>query len=1165
MAFKPTFEQEQAINQKGSILVSAAAGSGKTAVLVERVVKMLTDEKQPVSADKLLVVTFTNAAAAELRLRIDKRLNEEFQKHPDDQLLRRQKMLIHNAKFCTIDSFCINFIRENFEVTGVNPSFKIADRATLLSIERSVMSTLINEQFDNQNADFLALLGFLGEDYDDSKLQSKIYQIARFSRILPFPKLWFENIIENYRKHATQKSEDWFKRQLEFAKDIAIDASLKFKGALSLLESNSSAYSKYSGNYVYFCEISGRIREMCENVNWDAVFSLLQNITPPKCKSLSAEEKDSSVTASIKLRDEGKKLLSKLGSIIYATKSAISQEILQMLPHIEKLFSLTESFEDRINSALIEKNLMTFSLAEQTAFKVLAKIDEGRIVKSDIADEYISLYDAILVDEYQDTNSLQDTLFNILSDGGKKLFCVGDIKQSIYRFRGSNPLHFLNKKNEYKSLEKRDNDDGLRIDLGCNFRSRPEICKDINDIFSKIVCKDNSGFDYDDMEKLIPMAEFPDSDENKTEYHFIDFGAVNENSNNAFENKLEAEAEIIADLVEQTVNKNPFLRCENGPRKAEFSDITILVRSMQSKGNAYIKALKDRGIPVSVAASDVIGTDEVNTLLSLLKIINNPSDDVALLTVMTSPIFAFTMNELAKIRLNHKHGNLISSVTATASNGNDKAKNFLNLISRLRYNSIIMPVAQLIDEIFDSTDLLNIMSSRSDGDARRLNLLGILNFASSFEQDSRRGLGAFINYFSDIENKDFKLASTGSTNSVTVMSIHKSKGLQFPVCILANASSQFNLTDLRDRSVVSEIDGFSTVYYLDGVKCDNMILRNLMQNEEKKSLLAEELRILYVALTRAEEKLMVVSSYNDLRNEIETKLDDIKLTHSTDRVDYSLFRKNSSYADWILESLLIDGRADELLLKEQSENIVVHTEPPVKTLCEKDEDIELNCNVIEELKKDFNFVYPYEHLLPLEAKASVTDIVHKADQDTFRFSSRPSFLQTGKLSSAEKGTAVHKAMQYLDFNSCKISIEDELGRLYENLYLTEQELNIIDREGIINFVNSPLCDRILSSAFVKREMKFITEFPATELNCSLDSRFSDEMIVVQGAVDLVFEENGELIIVDFKTDRNKDELELKSAYSEQLEIYAKACSKILNKPTKELIIYSFSLNKQIKI
>ena len=1165
MAFKPTFEQEQAINQKGSILVSAAAGSGKTAVLVERVVKMLTDVKKPVSADKLLVVTFTNAAAAELRLRIDKRLNEEFQMHPDDQLLRRQKMLIHNAKFCTIDSFCINFIRENFEITGVNPSFKITDRATLLSIERTSMSALINEQFDNQDADFLALLGFFGEDYDDSKLQSKIYQIARFSRILPFPKLWFDNIVESYRKHSRGKSENWFKRQLEFAKDIAVDAGLKFERALLLLKTNSSAYSKYAENYTFFGEISSRIKEMCEQGDWDTVFSILQHIAPPKCKNLSSEEKDNNVVASIKLRDEGKKLLTKLGSIIYATKSSISQEISLMLPHIEKLFSLTESFEDRVNSALIEKNLMTFSLAEQTAFKVLAKIEDGKIVKSDTADEYISLYDAILVDEYQDTNSLQDTLFNILSDGGKNLFCVGDIRQSIYRFRGSNPLHFLNKKNEYKPLEKRNETDGLRIDLGCNFRSRPEICKDINDIFSKIVCKENSGFDYDDKEKLIPMAEFPDNEENKTEYHFIDFSAVSENSSNEFDNKLEAEAEIVADLVEQTVAKNPFLRSENGLRRAEFADITILVRSMQSKGNAYIKALKDRGIPVSVAASDVIGTDEVNTLLSILKIINNPSDDIALLTVMTSPIFAFTMNELAKMRMSHKHGNLISAVTASASNGNEKAKNFLNLISRLRYNSIIMSVGQLIDEIFDTTDLLNIMSSMPDGEVRRLNLLGILNFANSFDQDSRRGLSAFINYFSDIENKDFKLASSGSTNSVTVMSIHKSKGLQFPVCILANASSQFNLTDLRDRSIVSEADGFSTVYYLDGVKRDNMILRNLMQNEEKKSLLAEELRILYVALTRAEEKLMVVSSYNDLIGEIKTKLDDISLTHSIDRFDYSLFRKNSSYADWILESLLIDGRADELFSKEKSENIFIHTDITNKASCETHEDIEIDNSVTEQLKKGFDFVYPYEHLLSLEAKASVTDIVHKADQDAFRFSGRPSFLQTGKLSSAQKGTAVHKAMQYIDFEASKINIEDELNRLYENLYLTEQELNIIDRESIISFVSSSLCERILASCFVKREMKFITEFPATELDSGLDSRFSDEMIVVQGAVDLVFEENGGLIIVDFKTDRNKNESELKDAYSEQLEIYAKACSKILNKPTKELIIYSFSLNKEIKI
>lgn len=1166
MAFNPTPEQRLAIDADGSIIVSAAAGSGKTAVLVERVIRMLTDEASPVMADKLLIVTFTNAAAAELSLRIEKRLEQELAANPDSLLLQKQQILISNAKICTIDSFCIDFIRENFEKIGISPSFKIADTATLNALQSKTLSETVNAYFEADDSDFLNLLNFLGDDYDDSTLRKTVLSVFEFSRHMPFPKLWFNSILQEYKLHSASMSDEWFNRAAHYAKDFAKDALNEITSALKLLELYEEPYEKYSANFLCFEELANKLINLIESNSWNEIYAVLSQTKAPALKRLSSELKTKEVLAAIDLRDCAKSSIDKISKIFYATKEEIIEEIGYIYTYVCKIVEVVNNFEVKLYNSLKENDLITFYIAEQAALSLLAKEENGKIVPSDDILSFSEKFDAVLVDEYQDTNTLQDTLFNILSENGKKLFCVGDVKQCIYKFRGSNPLNFLAKKQAAKKEKGLTDGSALRIDLGCNFRSRSEVCNFINSVFEKLIYTETSDFEYDDSEKLVPEAEYPQSDELKVENHFIDFNEIQNNSEGLFEDKLQAEAYIIAQKIEEIVNKEPFIKDKDGLRKATYSDIAILVRSIKGKEEAYINALKERGIPASISASDLMESDEVNTLISLLKVISNPSEDIAVLTLLTSPVFSFTMNELAKIRAEHKYGSFYASVLTSAKNGNKKCADFVNMIATLRRRCVVLPLGVFIDEIFEQTNMLNIFSSRQNGDVKRQNLLCVQSIALEFDEGKNKDVHSFLNYFASLENKDFSLSGNGS-DGVKLMSVHKSKGLQFPICILANTANKFNEQDLKDIVIISEENGIAFSYYNAlGVKTDNNILRTLMKLDEKKSLLAEELRLFYVALTRTEEMLLTFSTFDSVDDELNRLKEQLAISNSVNRVELSLFRKNNTYADWLIETLLLDNKFEDCINDYHS--IKIHKSVAVVDESEKQVNVEENIPYSESAKRlseTYSYQYPFADLAELQAKASVTDAAHKADEKEYRFVTRPAFMHSKGLSSAERGTAMHKVMQMADYEKCKTDFSGQVDLLHENLVLSDAEYEALDFELFKTFFESKLCSRVISSKDVRREMKFLTELPAGDLLDGISDSCKDELIVVQGAIDLLFVENGEIVIVDFKSDRNKNEAELIEAYKKQLEIYAMACSKILNMNVKELIIYSYSLGREIKI
>ena len=1165
MAFEPTKEQELAINEGGSIIVSAAAGSGKTAVLVERVARILTDKKHPVPANKLLIVTFTNAAAAELRYRIEKRLNSEFEQNPSDGYLQKQKLLISDAKICTIDSFCIDFIRENFELTGLEPSFKIADKATLNSLYNFALSAVFNEHFDAKDDEFLKLLEAFGEKRDDECLRNCVEKMYEYSQHIPFPENWLDGIVKAYEAHASGDTTKWCSEAIEVAETLAVDAVLELREANALLSTSAMAYEKYAENYDYLLSFAEELIDVCKTGKWNDVYNYLKSIDPPKCKNLSNDDKTDTVKASIKLRDSGKTKLSSAANLVYCLEEDANIEFSKMLPFVKKLIELVKEYGSKISEKLNEKGLITFLTAEQTALSLLAEVKDGEIVRGKYADYFSDLFEAVLVDEYQDTNTLQDTLFYHLSDSGKKLFCVGDMKQCIYKFRGANPTNFLNKKEAAVLPENRNSEDTLRIDLGCNFRSRKEVCEWINSIFKKILYKDNSGFDYDDREKLVSRADYPDNTEKKIESHYVDFESVEIDTE--YEGRRYAEAQAVADTIKDIMSRPDFLKNEDGThlRKTEYKDITILLRSLSDKGVIYANALKENGIPVSLEDTEGLYSDEVNTLISFLKIVNNPSDDIALLTVMTSPIFGITMDELADVRADHSFGSYYSAVMAAYKRKNAKIVSFINRLSGIRRKATMSSIASLIADIFEDTGLLNMVSISERGDLKRLNLLHVQSIALEFEKEGRRSLSDFIKYFESLSNKEFSVNSD-SGNAVKIMTIHASKGLQFPICILANCSNQFNETDLNAQYIINEPHGLSfKLHDQNGKAADKNILMTLMHHEERKELLAEELRLFYVALTRAEEMLITFTVYKNLTKEAENKITLLERAEAKGYVPYSVFRRSKSYADWILESHLIDGKKDVFLNGVSDESVFVHKSVlKPKTEETKREKAVADQALVNRLKDEYAYLYPYRDIIGLQAKSSVTDIVHKADSKEYLFTSRPAFMHEKGLTSAERGTAMHKVVQHFDFSATN-DIDTELDRLYEYTYISESEYDSVDKELLKSFFSSDLFKRISNAESVKREMRFLTEFPATELDNTLESRFNDENVVVQGAVDLLFVEDGEIVILDFKTDRTKNESELVTAYKQQLEIYAKACSKLLKLPVKELYIYSFALKKEIRL
>lgn len=1152
MAFNPTPWQDKAIHAKGNTLVSAAAGSGKTAVLVERVIEKLTDRENPVSADRLLIVTYTNAAALELRTRIEQRFEQVYSEDRDNVFLAKQKQMLGSASICTIDSFCIDLVRENFQKAGVSPDFKISDGTSLREVDERVADRIIGDLFAASDPAFYTLLDIIGTEYDEKNLRNTVLDLYNFSRQLPDPDAWFRSISAPYQGgFFTSSAAEWCFR---FAESHALEIS-KFLAAIKEWMDEESALEAHLRDRFALAEPAVRaLLAAVKEKDWDGVFSAANEL---KDNGFPAAGRVKSVYKNLAGAAWGEmtKNAGDLAKLFYDTKEHIEEQFRYLAAPFALLSDILLRFETELLKEYLRRNTLTFHNTEHLAYALL-KADDG---------ELLDRFEEVMVDEYQDVNDLQDAIFSLLS-GGERLFAVGDVKQSIYGFRGANPKNFLTKSRNAVEYGTAKPGQIQRLILAENFRSHPDVCHAVNFFFSLLMTGSQDGLVYNEKEALAPAAKYPDAPLDRVCFDLIDYKAN-------VDRLRAAEGKHIAEKIREIMAMPPCIRVdETTLRKAEYSDFAILLRTVDGKTAELAAALRKEGIPVNLRTGEYASSLEIETFTALLKIIDNPDSDIDLLTVLASPIFGFTDEELAKLRIGNREGTLYSVMIA-AGQENAHADLFLRRIAQYRRLAVVLPLPTLISRLLYLTDYLNTVSAMEGGEKRRSNLLLLTTLAESYTADHDGDIKGFVRYVQKQSDSGLRPGlSVG--NTVRIMTIHSSKGLQFPVCFLAGVSTQFNTNDLSGSIVYSATGGVG-IRYLDeaAAKKRTTPIREIICEEMRLRGKEEEQRLLYVALTRAQDQLIVTYTVKNLDKLLASQNE--LLTLFDGRVDRACKHADCS-GKWLLTAAL--RHPDGKMLRETGGNLIpVDTDKHIRitvtdgALSEtpavepEKEEREPDAALVARLKENMKYVYPYASLLTMEAKASVTAIANKAERAKFAFSDRPAFMSEGDITVTERGTAMHKIMQFFDFQKTD-AIEEEIERLYEWQYISEREKDSINRKALKIFFESPLFARIgRAEKTVQREMRFLTEIPAGRIDPTLSVEAAKEGIMVQGAVDLCFEEEDGIVILDFKTDRVKDPEELKNAYKEQLAIYALACEKIFERPVKQKILYSFALGKAIEV
>ncbi|MBE6780629.1 MAG: helicase-exonuclease AddAB subunit AddA [Ruminococcaceae bacterium] len=1171
MAFNPTEQQNLAINTKGNILVSAAAGSGKTAVLVERVIKLLTDENSRVRADELLIVTFTNAAAAEMRARIEKRINEVCLDNPNNPALMEQKHLLGNAKICTIDSFCIDLVRENFDKLDILPDFKISDNVSLEEINQNVVYKILGQYIDSGNETVSQLADLVGGEYDEGNLANTILELYSTSRQLPYPDVWYDELLKGYNNGTFNSESVWYKYAISTAKETANAMQNMLANTIDLISQNITLADHYLPTLT---EVSYQLNDLYDSAvsnDWDKLYNFLKAF---KIMSLPTAIKGTAKSPDVlAIKDVFEyytdKAIPKLQKLFYGDLSYISAQFTRIYKPLELLIELLKEFEHQVFEEYKRQNIFTFHNIEHLALKLLCDRDEnGNIVPSSYAKEITEQYAEVMVDEYQDTNDLQDSLFYALSNCGEKLFIVGDVKQSIYGFRGANPNNFLNKKNIYKNVEKAEVNDPKKIILAQNFRTKDSVCNFINYFFEMFMTDKTGKLIYDSEERLDPKAEYPFLNEIPVDYAVID-------CKNTDDKNWVLEARYIGEYIRKITSSGDVIRVDkNTLRPAKYGDFTILMRSL-TNANIIINELTSQGIPVDISLDAFAENREISTMLSLLKVIDNPDSDVELLTVLLSPIFAFTPDELAVMRADKKDGTIYSIIIFAANKGNIKAKEFLSKIEQFRTLSVTLTLPELISNLLIKTEFLNIITAFENGEKRKNNLLMLVDYAQQFISANSNSLKRFTDYIYNLSKAGLKTATGNSANNaVKIMTIHGSKGLQFPVCIIAGTASPFNDAESKQHTNYNIDYGIGFKYYdeEEGMPLSTVSREVILDSVYAKSL-EEELRLLYVAMTRTQDKMLIISAFDNLETALQKYKNRLNIYKS--KISSSHFKRTRSYADWIMPAVLLhkDGRVlrnvdDSFTLSDNTSSLNI-TVVDGAELLENPYNAPFtaskpNTDLADKIKSNSNYVYPFNDILNIRSKTSVSALANKAESDKFAFTQKPSFMNKGGMSATDRGTAMHRVMQYFDFSKCD-DIEEEIERLYEWQYISENEYNSLDRVALKRFFSSEIFDRIKNADLVKREMRFLTEVPATTIDNTLDKRFCDEQIIIQGAVDVCFIEKDGIVILDFKTDRVEEPAALAEAYGMQLSIYALAAQKIFNLPVKEKVIYSFNLGKTITI
>lgn len=1176
-----TTDQRHAIEcRKGSVLVSAAAGSGKTAVLVERVIRRLTDKDNPCSAEDLLIVTFTRAATAQMREKIGAAILKRLSEDPTDRHLRRQYMLLPFAKICTIDSFCNDLVRENFHALGISPDYSLLDNETAVIMKNDVCEAMLErayeEDLDGRFSELSDMMSSGSSDEDFAKLIIKIYDI---STAYPFPDLWLDSLIGEYSQPDINKSR-WggiIKKYVCDMLDYCVSSS---RDVMTAMESDPIVADAYGAAVQNDINMYAELREKI-NSDWDEALEAFKTVKYMSLgrvpKGYESETKNVVTTARKKLKD----LLKKVPGIMCVSSEEHADDMRLLRDPVTKLIELVKQFGREYSAEKDKMNSADFSDILHRALNLLAVSDgSGGYIKTDLARELSSHYVEILVDEYQDINEAQDMIFRAISADENNLFTVGDVKQSIYRFRQAMPEIFLRRRSTTHSFES--GRYPLGITLGSNFRSRVGVTSCVNYIFRQLMSTEAGELEYDDSEALNAAAKYPERDTPDCELH-----VVTDKGNRA--DMLEAQARYVAKYIERTVREGKMLVTKGGAlHPASYGDFCILLRTAKNVSSVYANALSERGIPVfSPETGGFFEAAEISFLLSLLRVLDNPVQDIPLAAVMLSPLFGFSAGELADIRASAKERleagetePLYRSVAVSADGGSKKAAAFLKKIESLRRLSLTLSAGELVHRVCEETGFDALVGAMPDGERRRLNVGLLCDYAEKYEAAGNLGLSGFIRFIDKVARTsgDLATAARPSENAdiVRIMTVHQSKGLEFPICILADMQHAFNERDNTESVLISSSAGLGMKRRTeDGISVYDTASRRAAVITSERMGRSEEMRVLYVALTRAKENLVMVTSVPNPEKGLAKVAVECGIGERAN--PFAVLRMNN-FSDLVLAALMRHPAADELrklsgvdvpiFLSEKDRfklKVVVSDSESFMTESANEQKIAAKPVFFNEVQARLDYSDLRSVLSSVPAKRAASDGSERGINREYFASSRPAFMSSGGLTPAQRGTATHKFMQFSDYSAARANIESELARLVDGGFLSEDEGKAVNIGAAKRFFMSPLAERIFASDNVMREKKFAALFPAKFFYPELTGEAAEEKIVVQGIADCVFVEDGELVIVDYKTDTGVDAEALLDRYSAQLEIYREALSQALGMPVKETLLYSFFMNSTVKV
>ena len=1188
MAEKLTNEQQAAVDSRErSLLVSAAAGSGKTKVLVERLFSYV--EREGANLDDFLIITYTRAAASELRGKIAKALNERMERDPGNYHLRQQMLRVYRADIKTVDAFCTSLLRENCHLLGedarghaLRPDFRVLDENEAEVLRGRVLARTLEDFYDHLTSGGTLLADTLGAGRDDSALEQLVLELHAKLQAQPYEDKWLD-VQRAFWRAVPEKIED-----TPYGKILLNEVGRKARHCKSLLQraaqemcANDALNQKYAPAFLdasYQLEaLEGKIAQ-----GWDAARGV--TIAFPRLAAVKDSDGGEMKARMKGLWDNCKETVKGFAELFAASSDEAVEDLRTMAPAMLALIDLTADFSRRYNEEKRRRNAADFSDQEHEAIRLLVA-ENGE--PTELAALVSTRYREIMVDEYQDTNEVQNRIFDAISCKGENLFTVGDVKQSIYRFRLADPRIFLQHYNTWPPLAAAGEHESAKLLLSRNFRSRKEVLEATNFVFRNVLSREMGELDYGEDEMLRPGASYAESSVCGAEFHLLDLPTqTGEHRVRA----SEAEAAFVADYIRNMLlSKFPVQNDKTRElRPVREEDIVILMRSPSTRLLDYRRALESRGIRCAAdAGEDFFASMEIAVLFSFLQVIDNPRQDVPLIAVLRSPLFGFVPDELAALRSQQRTGDFYDALLLS-EDGHSKA--FLAVLRSLRDSAAHLSVRELLSEIYRKCNVLGIFGAMHRGAERKDNLLAFLELSEDFARAGRQGLFDFVRTLREqlASGEAAAMQTTHASSGVRIMSIHKSKGLEFPVVILSDLARRFSNMDFQSSVLVHPQLGLGPVC-VDARRHIQYptIARQALERTLRREAKAEELRVLYVAMTRAKEKLVMVHTQANAGGRVADLMALSDCPVLPEAVD-----SGKCMGDWIMLPLLQRSEAGALraFAGQNSEGRFFAEETPW-TVCvhdglqfaapaqQSDAAEEERAPQREELSADFaalSYRYPYAEQTAFPAKLTATQLKGRAIDEEIsenttlpprlRNLCKPKFL-AGKtaLTGAERGTALHLVMQDLDFfcEPNEQSVRAQIEAMRAQRKLTEEQAKAADVHAIVRFLRSDLAARIRKSEQVEREYRFSLLRPVRDFS-SLDA---DDSVLLQGVVDCFFEEDGELVVVDFKTDHvSCAQLDERAEhYRPQLEAYSMALTRVMGKKVKEKVLYFFSAGEEVRL